>query len=162
MGRNEYMMAKINAKISTVIHINFPLNLEIDSPRTKLANMTSVAKSLLQAVNDLHDRKHKLQEEINRWANLSTDHYQMQNDTRTLIDLLWKDCQLLQNQCNSLRNDLARIIKKRMKDANSVACSDLPLAFNIVDELESDLDSAVANSEALLKQLQELQAQHHV
>jgi DNA repair exonuclease SbcCD ATPase subunit len=162
MGRNENMMAEINAKISTVVHINFSLNLEIDSPGTKLANMTSVAKSLSQAVTDLHDRKHKLQEEINRWAMLSADHYQMQNDTRTLIDLLWKDCQLLQNQCNNLRNDLARIIKKRMKDANSVARSDLPLAFNMVNELESDLDSAVANNKALLKQLQELQAQHPV
>jgi hypothetical protein len=49
-----------------------------------------------------------------------------------------------------------------MKDANSVARSNLPLAFNMVDELDSDLDSAVANNEALLKQLQELQAQHHV
>jgi hypothetical protein len=111
-------------------------------------------------VTDLHDRKHKLQEEINRWAKLSADHYQIQNDTRTLIDLLWKDCQLLQNQCNSLRNDLAGIIKKRMKDANSVAHNDLPLAFNMVNELKSDLDSAVATNEALLKQLQELQAQH--
>jgi hypothetical protein len=45
-----------------------------------------------------------------------------------------------------------------MKDAKSVARSDLPLAFNMVDELESKLDSAVANNEALLKQLQELQA----
>jgi hypothetical protein len=77
----------------------------------------------------------------------------MQKDTRTLIDLLWKDQQLLQNQCNSLRNDLNGIIKKRMKDANSVAHSDLPLAFNMVDELESDLDIAVANNKALLKQL---------
>jgi hypothetical protein len=53
--------------------------------------MTSVAKSLLQAVTDLHDHKHKLREEINRWAKLSANHYHMQNDTRTLIDLLWKD-----------------------------------------------------------------------
>jgi hypothetical protein len=75
---------------------------------------------------------------------------------------MWKDRQLLQNQCNSLRNDLARIIKKRMKDANSVAHNNLPLAFNMVDELESDLDSAVANNEALLKQLQELQAHQPV
>jgi hypothetical protein len=45
-----------------------------------------------------------------------------------------------------------------MKDAKSVAHSDLLLAFNMVDELESKLDSAVANNEALLKQLQELQA----
>jgi hypothetical protein len=49
-----------------------------------------------------------------------------------------------------------------MKDVNSVARSDLPLAFNMVDELESDLDSAVANNKALLKQLEELQAQHTV
>jgi hypothetical protein len=49
-----------------------------------------------------------------------------------------------------------------MKDANSVARSDLPLAFNMVDELESDLDNVVSKNEALLKQLQELQAQHHV
>jgi hypothetical protein len=53
MGRNEDMMAEINAKISTVVHINFSMNLEIDSHRTKLANMTS-----------LHEDKHKLQEEI--------------------------------------------------------------------------------------------------
>jgi hypothetical protein len=86
----------------------------------------------------------------------------MQNDTRTLIDLLWKDRQVLQNQCNNLRNDLAEITKKRMKDANLVACSDLPLAFNMVDELESVLDSTVANNEAMLKQLQEVQPQHHV
>jgi hypothetical protein len=65
-------------------------------------------------------------------------------------------------QCNSLRNDLAGIIKKRMKGANSVARSDLPLDFSMVDELDSDLDSTVANNEALLKQLQELQARHHV
>jgi FtsZ-binding cell division protein ZapB len=112
MGRNEDMMAKINAKISTVVQINFSLNLEIDGLRTKLANMTSVAKSLLQTVTDLHDHKYKMQEEISRWAKLLVDHYHMQNDTRTLIDLLWKDRQLLQNQCNSLHNDLARIIKK--------------------------------------------------
>jgi hypothetical protein len=49
-----------------------------------------------------------------------------------------------------------------MKDANLVARSDLPLPFNMVDELESDLDNAVANNEALLKQLQEFQAQHPV
>jgi hypothetical protein len=53
-------------------------------------------------------------------------------------------------------------MKKRMKDANLEACSDLPLAFNMVDELGSDLDSAIANNEALLKQLEELQAQHPV
>jgi hypothetical protein len=46
MGRNEDMMAEINVKISTVVQINFSLNLKIDSLRTKLANMTSVAKSL--------------------------------------------------------------------------------------------------------------------
>jgi hypothetical protein len=86
----------------------------------------------------------------------------MQNDTRILIDLLWKDRQLLQNQCNNLCSDLSGIIKKRMKDANSIARIDLSLAFNMVDELESNLDSAIANNEALLKQLQELQAQHHV
>jgi hypothetical protein len=45
-----------------------------------------------------------------------------------------------------------------MKDANLIARIDLSLAFNIVDELESNLDSAIANNEALLKQLQELQA----
>jgi hypothetical protein len=72
-------------------------------------------------VTDLHDQKHKMQEDINMWAKISVDHYHMQNDTRTLIDLLLKDRQLLQNQCNSLHNDLARIIKKRMKDANSIA-----------------------------------------
>jgi hypothetical protein len=49
-----------------------------------------------------------------------------------------------------------------MEDANSVARSDLPLAFNMVDELESDLDIVVANNEVLLKQLQELQAQHPI
>jgi hypothetical protein len=49
-----------------------------------------------------------------------------------------------------------------MKDATLVACINLLLAFNMVDELESDLDCAVANNEAMLKQLQELQAQHHV
>jgi hypothetical protein len=86
----------------------------------------------------------------------------MQNDTRTLIDLMWKDRELLQNQCNNVRNDLTGIIMKRMKDANSVARSDLPLAFNMVDELESDLDNVVSKNEALLKQLQELQAQHLV
>jgi hypothetical protein len=106
-------------------------------------------------VTDLHDQKHKLREETNMWAKLSVDHYHMQNDTYTLIDLLWKDRQLLQNQCNNLCNDLARIIKKRMKDANWVAHNDLPLAFNMVDELESYLDSAVANNKALLKQLQD-------
>jgi hypothetical protein len=47
MGGNEDMMAEINAKISMVIPINFSLNLEIDGLRTKLANMTSVAKSLV-------------------------------------------------------------------------------------------------------------------
>jgi hypothetical protein len=47
-----------------------------------------------------------------------------------------------------------------MKDANLVARINLPLAFNMVDELESELDSAVANNEAMLKQLQELQAQN--
>jgi hypothetical protein len=162
MGRKKDTMAKINAKISMVVQINFSLNLAIDGLRTKLANMTSVAKSLSQTVTDLHEHKHMLQEEINRWAKLSANHYHMQNGTRTLIDLSWKDHQLLQNQCNSLCNDLTGIIKKRMKDANSVARSDLPLAFNMVDELELDLDSAVANNEALLKQLQELQAQHPV
>jgi hypothetical protein len=30
MGRNKDMMAEINAKISTVVQINFSLNLEID------------------------------------------------------------------------------------------------------------------------------------
>jgi regulator of replication initiation timing len=40
MDRNEDMMAEINAKISTVVQINFSLNLEIDGLRTKLANMT--------------------------------------------------------------------------------------------------------------------------
>jgi regulator of replication initiation timing len=60
MGGNEDMMGEINAKISMVVQINFSLNLEIDSLRTKLANMTLVAKSLLQAVTDLHDHKHKL------------------------------------------------------------------------------------------------------
>jgi FtsZ-binding cell division protein ZapB len=64
MGRNEDMMAEINVKISTVVQINFSLDLEIDSLKTKLANMISVAKSLSQAVTDLHDHKHKLQEEI--------------------------------------------------------------------------------------------------
>jgi regulator of replication initiation timing len=54
------MMAEINAKISMVVQINFSLNLEIDDLRTKLANMTSMAKSLSQAVTDLHDHKHKL------------------------------------------------------------------------------------------------------
>jgi capsule polysaccharide export protein KpsE/RkpR len=97
MGRNEDMMAEINAKISTVVQINFSMNPQIDSLRTKLANMTSVAKSLSQEVTDLHDDKHKLQEDINRWAKLSADHYNMQNDTRTLIDLLWKNHQVLQN-----------------------------------------------------------------
>jgi hypothetical protein len=47
-----------------------------------------------------------------------------------------------------------------MKDANSVSHNNLPLDFNMVDEMESDLDIAIANNEALLKQLQELQAQH--
>jgi hypothetical protein len=112
MGGNKDMMAEINAKISTVVQINFSKNLEIDGLKTKLANMTLFAKSLSQAVTDLHGHKHKLQEAINRWAKLSADHYNMQNDTRTLIDLLWKDRQVLQNQCNSLRNDLAGIIKK--------------------------------------------------
>jgi FtsZ-binding cell division protein ZapB len=88
MGGNKDMMAEINAKISTVVQINFSKNLEIDGLRTKLANMTSFAKSLSQAVTDLHGHKHKLREEINRWAKLSADHYNMQNDTRTLIDLL--------------------------------------------------------------------------
>jgi regulator of replication initiation timing len=60
MGRNEDMIAEINAKISMVVQINFSLNLEIDGLRTKLANMTLVAKSLSQAVTDLHDHKHKL------------------------------------------------------------------------------------------------------
>jgi hypothetical protein len=69
-----------------------------------------------------------------------------------------KDRQLLQNQCNSLCNGLVRIIKKRMKNVNSVAHSDLPLALYMVDELEPDLDSAVANYEFLFKQL--LQAQY--
>jgi FtsZ-binding cell division protein ZapB len=90
MGRNKDTMVEINAKISTVVHINFSLNLEIDGLRTKMANMTSVAKSLSQVVTDLHDHKNKLREEINRWAKLSADHYDMQNNTRTLIDLLWK------------------------------------------------------------------------
>jgi hypothetical protein len=49
-----------------------------------------------------------------------------------------------------------------MKDANLVARCDPPLAFIMVAELESDLDSVVANNEAMLKQLEELQAQHHV
>jgi hypothetical protein len=49
-----------------------------------------------------------------------------------------------------------------MKDATLVACNDLSLAFSMVDELESDLDSAVANNEAMLKQLQELQTQYLV
>jgi hypothetical protein len=40
-----------------------------------------------------------------------------------------------------------------MRDATLVACSDHLLAFNMVDELVSDLDSAVANNEAMLKQL---------
>jgi regulator of replication initiation timing len=95
MGRNEDMMAEINAKISTVVQINFSLNLEIDGLRTKLANMTSIAKSLSHAVTDPHHQKHKLWKDINRWAKLSADHYHMQNGTRTLIDLLWKDRQLL-------------------------------------------------------------------
>jgi hypothetical protein len=73
-----------------------------------------------------------------------------------------KDRQVLQNQCNSLCNDLAGIIKKRMKDANLVAHNNLPLAFNMVDELDLDLDNAIAKNEAMLKQLQELQAQHLV
>jgi regulator of replication initiation timing len=60
MGRNEDMIAEINAKISMVVQINFSLNLEIDGLRTKLANMTLVAKSLSQAMTDLHDHKHKL------------------------------------------------------------------------------------------------------
>jgi hypothetical protein len=47
-----------------------------------------------------------------------------------------------------------------MKDTNSVACIDLPLAFSMIDELESDLYSTVANNEFLLKQLQELQAKY--
>jgi hypothetical protein len=38
------------------------MNLDIDILRTKLANMTWVAKSLSQAVTDLHDDKHKMQE----------------------------------------------------------------------------------------------------
>jgi hypothetical protein len=42
-------------------------------------------------VTDLHDQKHKLQEEINKWAKLSADHYNMQNDTCILIELLLKD-----------------------------------------------------------------------
>jgi hypothetical protein len=88
MDRNEDMMAEINAKISTVVQVNFSQNLEI---RTMLANVTSVAKSLSQALTDLHDHKHKLQKEINRWAKLSADHYNMRNGTRTLIDLVWKD-----------------------------------------------------------------------
>jgi hypothetical protein len=76
--------------------------------------------------------------------------------------MLWKDRKVLQNQCNSLRNDLAEIIKKRKKDANLVAYSDLPLAFNMVDELESDLDSTIGNNKSMLKKLQELQAHHPV
>jgi regulator of replication initiation timing len=60
MGRNEDMIAEINAKISMVVQINFSLNLEIDGLRTKLANMTLVAKSLSQAMTDLRDHKHKL------------------------------------------------------------------------------------------------------
>jgi FtsZ-binding cell division protein ZapB len=85
MGRNEDMMAEINAKISRVVEMNLSLNLDIDGIRTKLANMTSVTKSLAHAVTDLCDQKHKLQEEINMWAKLSVDHYHMQNDTHTLI-----------------------------------------------------------------------------
>jgi hypothetical protein len=46
MGRNKDMMAKINVKISTVVQINFSMNLDIDILRTELANMTWVAKSL--------------------------------------------------------------------------------------------------------------------
>jgi FtsZ-binding cell division protein ZapB len=91
MGRNKDMMTQINAKISTVVHINFSLILEIDGLGTKMANMTPVAKSLSHAVTDPHHQKHKLQEDINRWAKLSMDHYHMQNGTRTLIDLLWTD-----------------------------------------------------------------------
>jgi hypothetical protein len=49
-----------------------------------------------------------------------------------------------------------------MKDANLVARCDPPLAFIMVTELESNLDSVVANNETMLKQLEELQAQHHV
>jgi FtsZ-binding cell division protein ZapB len=77
MGRSEDMMFEINVKISIVIQINFSLNLEIDGLRTKMTNMTSVAKYLSQEVTDLHDHKQKLQEEINRWVKLSADHYHM-------------------------------------------------------------------------------------
>jgi hypothetical protein len=66
MGMNEDMMDRINANISMVVQINFSLNLDIDGLRTKLANMTSVAKSPSQAVTDLHDQNTQPAERVNR------------------------------------------------------------------------------------------------
>jgi hypothetical protein len=89
MGRNEDIMAEINAKISKVVQMNLSLDMEIDGLWTKLMNMTSVAKSLSHTMTD----QHKPQEEINggpsyRWIITTC---RMTPVLSTLIELLWKD-----------------------------------------------------------------------
>ena len=95
-------VAKINARISSLMEKNFTLSLECDGLKTDLVKITSIAEARMSEVIALRAERCKLMDDICWLSKLSQEHHRIQTENNAIIDDIWNERLVLRNECTTL------------------------------------------------------------